>query len=129
MKRVFRTSLTVRLWAVMVLSLFAASCSNDAFFGFEDLEHDTELGFIATFPRKDNTKNMIYAPALKTFKDTLEIRRAVSILSQSLILNNENQLVVSNKVSAGALMWVSDHTLGMDERPFLIDNEGNVVWW
>lgn len=36
MKRVFRTSLTVRLWAVMVLSLFAASCSNDAFFGFDE---------------------------------------------------------------------------------------------
>lgn len=38
MERVFITSLTVRLWAVMVLSLFAVSCSNDAFFGFEDLD-------------------------------------------------------------------------------------------
>ena len=35
----------------------------------------------------------------------------------------------NNEFPKGALMWVSDLTRGMDERPFLIDDDGNVVWW
>ena len=34
-----------------------------------------------------------------------------------------------DNIPKGALMWVSDLTRGMDERPFLIDDDGNVVWW
>ena len=54
MKRVFRTSLTVRLWAVMVLSLFAVSCSNDAFFGFNEEcgEYQMHVSYIT--PNKYN---------------------------------------------------------------------------
>ena len=32
-------------------------------------------------------------------------------------------------VPQGALMWIINHTRGMDERAFLIDEEGNVEWW
>jgi hypothetical protein len=34
-----------------------------------------------------------------------------------------------DNIPKGALMWVSNYTRGMDERPFLIDDDGNVVWW
>ncbi|MBO4561077.1 MAG: hypothetical protein J5705_03795 [Bacteroidaceae bacterium] len=34
-----------------------------------------------------------------------------------------------DNIPKGALMWVSDLTRGMDERPFLIDDEGHVEWW
>lgn len=34
-----------------------------------------------------------------------------------------------DNIPSGALMWVSNYTRGMDERPFLIDESGNVIWW
>lgn len=32
-----------------------------------------------------------------------------------------------DNIPKGALMWVSNYTRSMDERPFLIDDDGNVV--
>ena len=32
-------------------------------------------------------------------------------------------------IPVSALMWVSNHTRGMDERPFLIDADDKVIWW
>jgi len=32
-------------------------------------------------------------------------------------------------VPQGALMWITNHTRGMDERVFLMDEEGKVEWW
>lgn len=34
-----------------------------------------------------------------------------------------------DSIPSGALLWLSDHTRGWDERPFLIDDKGNVEWW
>lgn len=34
-----------------------------------------------------------------------------------------------DNIPKGAMMWVSNYTRGMDERPFLIDDDSNVVWW
>lgn len=34
-----------------------------------------------------------------------------------------------DSIPQGALMWIIDYTRGMDERAFLIDEEGNVEWW
>ena len=34
-----------------------------------------------------------------------------------------------DNIPQGALMWITNHTRGMDERAFLIDEEGNVEWW
>ncbi|MCQ2064294.1 MAG: discoidin domain-containing protein [Bacteroidaceae bacterium] len=47
---------------------------------------------------------------------------------------SERKVAVDNTLSfngipEGALMWLHDYTRGMDERPFLIDGDGNVVWW
>lgn len=39
-----------------------------------------------------------------------------------------NSLVFDN-VPKGALLWLHDYTRGWDERPFLIDDNGNVEWW
>lgn len=41
---------------------------------------------------------------------------------------DSNVLSYSN-IPKGALMWVRDYTRGLDERPFLIDDAGNVEWW
>ncbi len=40
----------------------------------------------------------------------------------------DNSLHYDN-IPYGALLWLSNHTRGWDERPFLIDSEGNVEWW
>ena len=34
-----------------------------------------------------------------------------------------------DSIPQGALMWIINHTRGMDERAFLIDEEGKVKWW
>lgn len=34
-----------------------------------------------------------------------------------------------DSIPSGALLWLSNHTRGWDERPFLIDEYGNVEWW
>lgn len=34
-----------------------------------------------------------------------------------------------DSVPAGALMWLSNYTRGMEERCFLIDDDGNIEWW
>lgn len=36
--------------------------------------------------------------------------------------------LVYDSIPEGALMWLSDKTRGWDERPFLIDGDGNVEW-
>ena len=40
----------------------------------------------------------------------------------------DNRLTYKN-VPKYALLWLRNHTRGLDERPFLIDNQGNVEWW
>lgn len=40
----------------------------------------------------------------------------------------DNSLSYDN-IPYGALLWLRDYTRGMDERPFLIEKGGNVVWW
>ena len=34
-----------------------------------------------------------------------------------------------DNIPKGALMWVSNHTRGMDERPFLINEYDTLEWW
>ncbi len=40
----------------------------------------------------------------------------------------DNRLNFGN-VPKNSLMWLKNHTRGWAERPFLIDDEGNVEWW
>lgn len=35
----------------------------------------------------------------------------------------------TDSIPVGALIWVSDLTRGMDERPFLINENDSVEWW
>ena len=41
----------------------------------------------------------------------------------------EGNTLPYDNIPKGALMWVSNHTRGMDERPFLINEDGTVEWW
>ena len=41
----------------------------------------------------------------------------------------EGNTLTFDSIPQGALIWVSDKTRGWDERPFLMDSEGNVEWW
>lgn len=41
----------------------------------------------------------------------------------------ENNVLSYSGIPKGALIWVRDYTRGLDERPFLIDDTGNVEWW
>lgn len=41
----------------------------------------------------------------------------------------ENNYLSYSDIPKGALMWVRDYTRGLDERPFLIDDNGNIEWW
>lgn len=108
MKRVFRTNLTVRLWAVMVLSLFAASCSNDAFFGFDEdyelLDNDYALmnngDFIDAvvqdlkiFPIKINDRGLFDIPEYET------VASRISFDSYTKI---RNMMIYSNKYLNGS---------------------------
>ena len=34
-----------------------------------------------------------------------------------------------DSVPSGGLLWLINHTCGIDERPFMIDSDDNVEWW
>lgn len=49
-------------------------------------------------------------------------------ISLGIRIADDNSLHYDS-IPSGALLWLSDHTRGWDERPFLIDETGNVEWW
>lgn len=49
-------------------------------------------------------------------------------LSAGKIKANDNRLTFDN-IPKGRLMWLSNLSNGQEERPFLIDENGEIVWW
>jgi len=40
----------------------------------------------------------------------------------------ESNVLHFDDIPAGTLMWLRDKTRGWDERPFMVDSEGNIIW-
>ena len=88
-----------------------------------DMGRPTEIGYVRIVPRGDD--NDIHPGdtyLLRYWNERNEWTSCGTKTATGNVLHYDN-------IPEGALMWVSDLTRGMDERAFLIDKDGNVVWW
>lgn len=104
------------------LTNFETESADGAWVGM-DFGRPVEVASVRMVPRSDD--NDIHPG------DEYELRYwhdSGGWVSRGSVVATDNTLTVDS-VPDGALMWLSDHTRGWDERPFLIDEDGGVEWW
>lgn len=88
-----------------------------------DLQKSSRAAFVRIVPRGDD--NDIHPG------DEYELKYWDGIfgwVSRGTKMARGNELTFDS-IPRGALIWVHDKTQGWDERPFLVDDNGNVEWW
>lgn len=104
------------------LTNFETESADGAWVGM-DFGHPVSVSAVRIVPRSDD--NDIHPG------DEYELKywhNSGGWVSRGRMIATDNTITVDS-VPAGALMWLSNHTRGWDERPFLMDEEGNVEWW
>ena len=104
------------------LSNFETGAADGNWVGM-DMGRPTAIRFVRIVPRGDD--NDIHPGETYLLRYWNENHEWTSCGMQTATGNTLHY----DNIPEGALMWVSDLTRGMDERAFLIDKEGNVVWW
>lgn len=88
-----------------------------------DMQKPVKVAKVRVVPRSDD--NDIHPGDMYELRYWSQQNKWVSCGTQ---VAESNSLHYDN-IPVGALIWVSDLTRGMDERPFLIDESENVEWW
>lgn len=91
---------------VFVISASAISCSNDEFFGFEDI--DAQFDLYSEMVSDNTNKYTAQNRSALSRSDTLMIKIASEKLSEYLILTDDNHLIIPKNVSADFLMIDED---------------------
>lgn len=104
------------------LTNFETTVENDNWVGM-DFGKPTEISYIRIVPRSDENDIL---PG-----DEYELKYWDGVggwISAGTTIATDNRLQY-NDIPKGALMWLSNHTRGWDERPFVILDNGNIEWW
>lgn len=104
------------------LTNFETTVENDNWVGM-DFGKPTEISYIRIVPRSDENDIL---PG-----DEYELKYWDGVggwISAGTTIATDNRLQY-NDIPKGALMWLSNHTRGWDERPFVILENGNIEWW
>lgn len=104
------------------LTNFETTVENDNWVGM-DFGKPTEISYIRIVPRSDENDIL---PG-----DEYELKYWDGVggwISAGTTIATDNR-VQYNDIPKGALMWLSNHTRGWDERPFVILENGNIEWW
>lgn len=104
------------------LTNFETTVENDNWVGM-DFGKPTEISYIRIVPRSDENDIL---PG-----DEYELKYWDGVggwISAGTTIATDNRLQY-NDIPKGALMWLSNHTRGWDERPFVILENGKIEWW
>ena len=104
------------------LTNFETTVENDNWVGM-DFGKPTEISYIRIVPRSDENDIL---PG-----DEYELKYWDGVggwISAGKTIATDNRLQY-NDIPKGALMWLSNHTRGWDERPFVILENGKIEWW
>ena len=104
------------------LTNFETTVENDNWVGM-DFGKPTEISYIRIVSRSDENDIL---PG-----DEYELKYWDGVggwISAGTTIATDNRLQY-NDIPKGALMWLSNHTRGWDERPFVILDNGNIEWW
>lgn len=104
------------------LTNFETSNENGSWVGM-DMGRPVSVNYVRIVPRGDD--NDIHPGDLYELKYWDGILAWVSRGEQ---VAQDNTLTFDS-IPNGALIWLSNKTRGWDERPFMVDEYGNVEWW
>lgn len=102
------------------LSNFETDSPNGNWIGI-DAGKPVDVRFVRIVPRSDDN-DICPGNAYELFYWTDERWESLGFRAA-----NDNVLHYDN-VPSGALLWLRNYTRGWDERPFLVDSDGNVEW-
>lgn len=88
-----------------------------------DMGKPTAVSYVRIVPRSDG--NDIHPGDTYEFRYWNENNEWTSLGIQTATDNSFRY----DSIPMGALMWVSNYTRGMDERPFLITENDSIIWW
>ena len=87
-----------------------------------DFGGETDVSMVRIVPRgDDNDIHIGDEYELKYWSGRYWITHEI-VVARDNVLHSDN-------LPSNCLLWLHDRDRGWDERPFLIDDDGNVEWW